>query len=109
MWRFNTKAKDDSDCAIPNSTELSPKKWKGIDHQSFIQSWDLLNVALETQSPVQIVSYEGLQQNVRQVMTHIAHWKILWPLDTMNSRTAKVSSEDLRVRTSNFQQVEDGL
>lgn len=65
-------------------------------------------MALETGAPFQVVTYEGMQSNLTKVMSHLGVFSD-WPLDYVNSTTAKVSSEDLRASISNFDQVENGL
>jgi hypothetical protein len=90
------------------SIELSSKKWLGIDHESFIQSWDLLNSALASGAPFIVLTYEGMQQTATQSLLRLGTFSG-WPLALVNSTTAKVSSEDLQESISNFDQMENGL
>lgn len=111
---FKASMEDDPDCALRNKgiIEFPLEEIKKIDQACFQQSWDLLNAALETGAPFQILTYEGMQQNVTTTLEHLGSFSG-WPLGSFDwsshVTTAKVSSENLRLGISNYLQVEQAL
>lgn len=86
--------------------------WNGTDEAAFLQSWDLIETAMTIGAPVQILSYEAMQQDLVQTFDSLGSFSG-WPLASFDwsshIKTAKVTSEDLRLSISNFDEVEQWL
>ena len=86
--------------------------WNGTDEASFLQAWDLIETAMTIGAPVQILSYEAMQQDLVKTFDALGAYSG-WPLSSFDwsshVKTAKVTSEDLRLSISNFDEVEQWL
>jgi len=109
---YKADMKNDSDCVLDKSVKLPTSKVLGIDEACFVQSWELLETALNSSAPFQILTYEGMQQNLTTSLLRLGAFSG-WPLDSFDwsshVTTAKVSSEDLQTSISNYAEVEGQL
>jgi len=110
---YKPEMKDDPACAMNTSVELGfGRIMDGTDEANFLQAWDLIETALSTGGPFQILSYEGMQQNLTSTFETLGSFSG-WPLSSFDwashVRHAKVTSEDLRESVSNYDEVEQWL
>ena len=110
---YKPEMKDDPGCAMNRSVAMGPARiWNGTDEAAFLQSWDLIETAMAIGAPVQVLSYEAMQQDLVKTFDSLAAFSG-WPLSSFDwsshVKTAKVTSEDLRLSISNFDEVEHWL
>ena len=110
---YKPEMKDDPGCAMNRSVAMGPARiWNGTDEAAFLQSWDLIETAMTIGAPVQVLSYEAMQQDLVKTFDSLAAFSG-WPLSSFDwsshVKTAKVTSEDLRLGISNFDEVEHWL
>ena len=118
------------ECSLHNSTVmLSDEDLARLDHDCFQQTWELIDMALSLGVPFQVVSFEGMQKNLTATMNDVglyAGWDVMAPSDGSNgpeekaramifpgaraqTRSRKVTREDLKQVVSNFAQVDGAL
>merc|ERR1719410_3074085 len=105
-----TSNKDHPKCKLNSSIVITETKLKTIRNQALQQTWELLDVAFQTKAPFQIITYEGMQQNLDDTFKHLSEftgWSIADYNWTKHTRTAKISSEDLKHTILNYKEVED--
>lgn len=110
---YKPEMKDDPGCVMNSTVVMGPSRiWNGTDEASFLQAWDLIETAMTIGAPVQILSYEAMQQDLVKTFDALGAYSG-WPLSSFDwsghVKTAKVTSEDLRLSISNFDEVEQWL
>jgi len=100
---------DDSQCVLSESVEIKTDN-NSTNKNCFMSSWDLLDTALDSGVAFQILTYEGMQQNLTSTFDRLGVFSG-WPLRSFdwssNVKTAKVSSEDLQTSISNYAELEE--
>lgn len=110
---YKPEMKDDPECVMNSTVIMGPARiWNGTDEASFLQAWDLIETAMTIGAPVQILSYEAMQKDLVKTFDALGAYSG-WPLSSFDwsshVKTAKVTSEDLRLSIKNFDEVEQWL
>jgi len=110
---YKANMKDDPGCVIGKSTKIKKKHIREeIDNNCFKQSWELLEIAIDSGAPFQILTYEGMQQNLTTTFKRLGAFSG-WPSGSYDwsshVTTGKVSPEDLQTSISNYAEIEKEL
>ena len=104
------------DCQLPKTLNITLVTPSGdlIAASYWNHMWSLLETALESDRPFQVVTYEGLQQNMTLSLQHLQEFTG-WPFShvdvssTTSRLPGKVSSEDLATSIFNYESLENEL
>jgi len=103
-------ATNDTDCVVTGK-RIHVERGR-IESSIFVQTWQLIKYAMKTKHPFQLVTYEGMQQNVSETFHHIAQFTD-WPLDNFNWKshvtTIKATSENLSEVIENYDELLDAF